>query len=50
MGKTGGFHDVRIGPEVDREGAAYLGDLQRMGEPRANEIVGFWAENLGFGA
>ena len=38
MGEAGAVDDIRIEPQVDRELAADLRDLERMGEPVAGEV------------
>ena len=49
VGQARGVHDVRIAPECLAQLAPDLGDLERMGEPVAHEVVRLGRDHLGLG-
>ena len=50
VGEAGGVDDVRVAAEGVAEFPAHLGDLEGVGEARADEVVGRGAHHLGLGA
>ena len=49
VGERRGLGDVRVAAERMGEVAGHLGDLEAVGQPVADEVVGLRAEHLGLG-